>query len=172
MNCILVKSERLMITELCMDMAKALHQNSLDDDNRQFVPDEVFETVEEAESTIALLLTSYETKKSPLVYAILLQEGENIGYVQAVTIPEGWEIGYHIAKAHTGRGYAKEAVTAFLPVIMDQLQISQLYGVCLKANIASSKVLQHCGFQLIFDGIGKYQGKDQALCRYVYHTEN
>ncbi len=43
-----IETERLTITRFTMDMAEAVHRNSLDADNRRFVPDEVFETVEEA----------------------------------------------------------------------------------------------------------------------------
>ena len=43
----LLKTERLTITEFTPDMAQAVHENSLDEDNRRFVPDEVFETVED-----------------------------------------------------------------------------------------------------------------------------
>ena len=38
------KTKRLVITELTPDMAQAVHENSLDEDTRRFVPDEVFET--------------------------------------------------------------------------------------------------------------------------------
>ena len=34
-----IETERLLITELNMDMAKDLHKNLLDEDNRRFVPD-------------------------------------------------------------------------------------------------------------------------------------
>ena len=34
-----IETERLLITELNMDMAEDLHKNSLDEDNRRFVPD-------------------------------------------------------------------------------------------------------------------------------------
>ena len=43
-----IETARLLITEFTMDMAQAVHLNSLDEDNRRFVPDEVFETVEAA----------------------------------------------------------------------------------------------------------------------------
>ena len=42
-----IQTERLTITRFTMDMAKAVHLCSLDEDNRRFVPDEVFETVED-----------------------------------------------------------------------------------------------------------------------------
>ena len=50
-----IETERLIITEFTMDMAEAVHLNSLDEDNRRFVPDEVFETVEEAADTVGFL---------------------------------------------------------------------------------------------------------------------
>ena len=34
-----IETERLLIIELNMDMAEAVHKNSLDEDNRRFVPD-------------------------------------------------------------------------------------------------------------------------------------
>lgn len=50
-----IETDRLMITEFTPDMAQAVHENSLDEDNRRFVPDEVFETVEDASETIEFL---------------------------------------------------------------------------------------------------------------------
>ena len=40
-----IETERLIITEMTMDMAPDVHENSLDEDTRRFVPDEVFETL-------------------------------------------------------------------------------------------------------------------------------
>ena len=47
-----IETERLIITEMTMDMAMDVHKNSLDEDIRRFVPDEVFETIEEAQETM------------------------------------------------------------------------------------------------------------------------
>ena len=54
----LVETDRLFITEMTADMAMDVHKNSLDEDIRRFVPDEVFETPEEAEET-ALFCSFY-----------------------------------------------------------------------------------------------------------------
>ena len=51
-----LKTDRLTITEFTPDMAQAVHENSLDEDNRRFVPDEGFETVEDAAETIDFLM--------------------------------------------------------------------------------------------------------------------
>ena len=164
----LIKTKRLVIRDFDMNMAKSVHMNSLDDDNRRFVPDEVFETEEDARETLEFLISRYEEMKSPLVYAVTLNEGVQIGHVQASKLKDGWEIGYHIGKAYTGNGYAKEAVKAFLPVIMDMLSVNEVQGICLADNIASIKVLLGCGFEKTFEGIGRYGGKDQEIFKAVY----
>ena len=164
-----IKTERLIITEFTMDMVEAVHLNSLDEDNRRFVPDEVFEPVEEAANTVGLLMRVYENGDGPLVYPVLLKNGTYIGYVQAVPFDDGtWEVGYHIGVAYTKQGYATEAVKAFLPVIMAKLDISQIAGICLAENRASVKVMEHCGFIKEFEGIGPYQGADRNICRFSF----
>ena len=108
-----IETQRLTITRFTMDMAEAVHRNSLDEDNRRFVPDEVFETVEEAADTVEFLMGVYENGDGPLVYPVLLKDGTYIGYVQAVPFDDGtWEIGYHIGENYTRKGYATEAVQA------------------------------------------------------------
>jgi len=162
-----IETKRLIITKFTMDMAEAVHLNSLDEDNRRFVPDEVFETVEEAADTVGFLMGVYENGDGPLVYPVLLKDGTYIGYVQAVPFDDGtWEVGYHIGKNYTKQGYATEAVTAFLPVIMPKLGLERITGICLAENKASVKVMQRCGFVKEFEGIGPYQGQERAVCRY------
>ncbi len=167
-----IESERLTITEFTMDMAEAVHLQSLDEDNRRFVPDEVFETVEDAAETVEFLVGCYTSGEGPLVYPILLKDDTYIGYVQAVPFENGtYEIGYHIGGSFTKQGYATEAVTAFLPVIMKQLDITEIAGVCLADNKASVKVMERCGFVKLFEGMGNYQGQQREICRYVYKVK-
>lgn len=106
-----LETNRLIITKFTRNMAQAVHQNSLDEDTRRFLPDEVFETVEDAAETIDFLMSQYEGADGPFVYPVLLKDKTNIGYVQAVLTESGvWEVGYHIAKQFTGKGYATESV--------------------------------------------------------------
>lgn len=164
-----IETERLIITEFTMDMAQAVHQNSLDEDNRRFVPDEVFETVEEAAETVAFLMGVYQTGDGPLVYPVLLKDGMYVGYVQAIPMEDGtWEVGYHIGGDYTGRGYATEAVRAFLPVVMRKRGIRRIAGICLADNQASVKVMERCGFIKEFEGVGPYQGEEREICRFYY----
>ncbi|MBR1844970.1 MAG: GNAT family N-acetyltransferase [Oscillospiraceae bacterium] len=163
-----LETERLIITEFTPDMAHDVHVNSLDEDTRRFVPDEVFETEEDAKQTVDFLISCYGGEDGPFVYPVLSRDGANLGYVQLVPIDEGWEIGYHIAKQYTGKGYASEAVNAFLPYIMEQVGIEQVFGICIAENAPSRKVMEKCGFVLLFEGQGEYQETVQNICRYVF----
>lgn len=166
-----IETERLIITEFDMKMAQAVHENSLDEDNRKFVPDEVFETVDEARETIEFLMGQYETEDGPFVYPVITKGGENIGYVQLAPIDEGWEIGYHIAKKYTGKGYATEAVNSFLPYMAKKRALPIIYGVCLKENSASVRVMEKCGFENVYIGEGDYQGANREIVKNIWKAE-
>ena len=165
-----IETERLRITEFTPDMAPVVRDNSLDEDNRKFVPDEVWETVEEAEETLRFLISQYGSFDGPLVYPVIVKATKNnIGYVQLCPIDDDkWEIGYHIAKKYTGNGYATEAVKAFLPVIARQVNLSEVFGICLAENKASLAVMRKCGFENLFTGIGLYQGAEREIVKNVW----
>ena len=168
-----IETDRLIITEMTMDMALDVHRNSLDEDIRRFVPDEVFETLEDAQKIVEFIMSQYKSIEGPLIYAVIIKETDtNIGYVQLVPIgDENWEIGFHIAKLYTGNGYATEAVKAFLPVISDYVNITEVYGIRLFENIASGRVLEKCGFETVFIGEGYYHAGVHEICESVWKRQ-
>lgn len=163
-----MRTERLRIVKFTPEMAEVIHRQSLDADTRRFVPDEVFETVGAARETIAHLISCYGTQEGPFVYPVLLSNGEVIGYVQFCRIAEGWEIGYHIGQDYRRQGYATEAVSAFLPHMMDALSVNTVYGICNAENVASRTVMTQCSFTQIYEGICCYQGRECTVCKFVY----
>ena len=166
MTNIILQTERLYIAEFDESMAESVHANSLDEDNRRFIPDEVFETVDVALETIRVLMSYYTQYDKPLVYPVLLLDGSQIGHVQAIPVEDGWEVGYHIAKAQTCNGYATEALGNFLPLISERLGIHHIRGICHAENIASRRVMEKCGFLIIYEGTGVLHEKQQPVCRY------
>ena len=164
----LSESERLIITELDKTMYYDVYRNSLDENNRRFVPDEVFETLEIAKEVVDDLIESYKNEDGPFVYAVIRKEdNKNIGYVQLVKIPLGWEIGYHIAIEYNGKGYATEAVKLFLDYLKEHTDLTEIYGIALSDNLASRRVLEKNGFTLLFEGIDDYQGKPRKIVRTI-----
>lgn len=161
-------TERLLITDFTPDMANAVHLGSLDEDTRRFLPDEVFETVEIAADVIADLMDCYAGTEGPFVHP-MMANGVYAGYVQLVPLDDGsWEIGYHTVKGMTGFGYATEAVQAFLPFMMDKLNLTQVYGICDAENQASIRVMEKCGFSRVYAGEGMYHGKLQPIVKMIY----
>ncbi len=195
-----IESDRLIIKNFSLDMAAAVQKNSLDEDTRRFLPDEVFESPEEARQTIDFLMSQYGNNDGPQVYPLITkEEGENIGYVQLVPLEleeadgdsdgkllnnstagatdcsqskkkKTWEIGYHIAKKYTGRGYTTEAVKVFLPFMAEQLGLKEVYGICLAENLASKRVLQKCGFEFLYEGAGFYKGQAREIFKGIWRN--
>ena len=164
----LIQGKRISLVYLDETMINDVWHNSLDEDNRNYVPDEVFETYEDASEVVHFLMGNYKANVCPLVFAIVTNEGNhNIGYVQLVEISDGYEIGYHIAKSFTGRGYASEAVNLFLDYLKGHSDLKEIYGIALAINHASRRVLEKTGFKLIFEGTSLYQGKKRKIIKTV-----
>ncbi|MCL1914423.1 MAG: GNAT family N-acetyltransferase [Eubacteriaceae bacterium] len=168
-----IVASRLQIVALDVVMAQSVYANSRDVDNERFLPDEVFESINDARERIGALVANYGRKDKPLVFAVtLIGKNEQIGHLQAIPGENGWEVGYHIAKAHTGKGYATEALEAFLAPAMAYLGLSKINGVCHVDNIASRRVMEKCGFILGFIGMGCMHGVQQPLSRYSFEAKS
>ena len=164
----LISNNNLIIIKMDLSMSFDVYKNSQDEDNKKFVPDEVFESEEEAREVIKSIIKSYDSKAGPFIYAVIRKsDNANIGYIQLVQIEEGWEIGYHIAKVYTGNGYATEAVNLYVEYLKKNTDIKEIYGVALADNFASRRVLEKCGFKLYFEGVGVYQGTKRKIIKTI-----
>jgi RimJ/RimL family protein N-acetyltransferase len=59
------------------------------------------------------------------------------------------EIGYGLAAPHRGRGYGTEAVAAITEWLLGLPEVRQIRARTLIGNIASRRVLEKAGFQLV-----------------------
>ena len=167
-NSVLIENDNLQIVKMNKSMYFDIYQNSLDEDNRKYVPDEVFDSLEEASEVVNNIISAYDSEDGPFVYSVIRKKDNiNLGYVQLVKLEEGWEIGYHIAKIFTGNGYATEAVNLFIKYIQNNTNVKQIFGIALAANKASRRVLEKCGFKLIYEGDGLYQGSKRKIIKTI-----
>jgi RimJ/RimL family protein N-acetyltransferase len=60
-----------------------------------------------------------------------------------------YELGYWLGKAFWGRGIATEAATGLLQHAEQALPDAQFVAHCMKGNLASSRVLEKLGFQIM-----------------------
>lgn len=167
---IIIENDRLQIVKMDNSMYFDIYQNSLDKDNRKYVPDEVFDCLEEASEVVNHIISAYGSEDGPFVYSVIRKKDNlNLGYVQLVKLEEGWEIGYHIAAIFTGNGYATEAVNLFIKYIQNNTNVKQIFGIALATNKASRRVLEKCGFELIYEGIGLYKGRKRKIVKTIKH---
>ena len=61
--------------------------------------------------------------------------------------------------------------TAFLPVMMAKLGITQVQGVCHGDNLASRRVLEKCGFRRVYEGEALYHGATNPVYKAVFTLE-
>ena len=165
---LIIENDVLLIAKMNQAMSKDVYRNSQDKNNRKFVPDEVFNSLEEASEVVNQIINSYDSEDGPFVYAVIRKkDSANLGYVQLVKIEEGWEIGYHITEIYTGNGYATEAVNLFLNYIKNNTSLKQIIGIALAANKASRRVLEKCGFEFLYEGNGLYQGRKRKIIKTI-----
>ena len=165
---VIADNDKLQIVKMNQSMYYDVYKNSQDDNNRKYVPDEVFNSLEEASEVVNQIINSYDSEDGPFVYAVIRKkDSANLGYVQLVKIEEGWEIGYHITEIYTGNGYATEAVNLFLNYIKNNTSLKQIIGIALAANKASRRVLEKCGFEFLYEGNGLYQGRKRKIIKTI-----
>lgn len=168
-----LESERLVIGNWSVDMAQALSEMSMNPENQRFMPDEVFETPDDARETIEALMEFAETGSGPQVFPIFLKNGEYIGHVEGVPLNDEateWEIGYHIGPQYRGNGYAAEAVKLFTPFIMERYSLDKFWGICDSKNMASRSVLEKASFVFHEEKEALYHGAPAIIRRYIYTT--
>ena len=165
-----MKTRRLYTSLFTPEMAERIHQMSVEESNRRFMKDEVFETPEIAAEVLHDLIECYEGTDGPLVYPLFLRDGDVlIGHIEAVPLEDGdWEVGYHIGEDYQGNGYAQEAVQAFTPVMRKKLNIKEMFGISRADNPASCRVLEKCGYKLMDESVRPYQGTPQPVRRYCF----
>lgn len=149
---ILLETDRLIIREFNHDDTPLVMQYSQETCKRNELPDEVFETFDEAFQQINMCMQNYAEKKYPLVYAIVLKETNIlIGDILLCPIKEGIEIGYSIAENYQGNGYAAEAIRPFVHWSNEFLNLPMVYGLAKKSNITSWKSLEKAGFTFLHE---------------------
>ena len=170
---VIIENEELSIKRFNTSMFYDVWMNSQDKNNRKYVPDEVFETIEEAYDVVNQLIESYKSEEGPFVYPVFRKiDNTNLGYVQLIKIKDGWEVGYHIAEQYTNKGYASKALKLFIEHIKNATNIKEIYGIALAKNKASLCVLEKNGFETVFKGLAKYQGKNRIIVKTIKYLDD
>jgi [ribosomal protein S5]-alanine N-acetyltransferase len=150
---IMFETERLIMREFTVEDTKEIYEYSQEESMKENIPDQVYETMDEARVTIDFLMSKYgddlNKPQYPYVLGVVIKETQQlIGHVGLSKIPEGIEVGYAIGQNYQRKGYGAEAVGAFAAWAKEALKLPVIYAVVKQDNIASCKTLEKSGFTL------------------------
>lgn len=145
-----IYTKRLEIRPFIKDDTQKVFELSQEPTLAQWIPDQVYDSLEETEKVLDFLIKKSYHASFPLVMAIVLRDTQEvIGHVGLSEIDQGIEIGYGIGMAYQKKGYGKEAVKAYTYVMMERMAIEKVYGIVHSENIGSCKLLESIGYRQV-----------------------
>ena len=149
----LFQTEHLRIRRFEAEDAKQLYENHLEEEMKQWIPNESYESLEEAAEAITFYQACVDEGQLPYVLAVEHREsGELIGDTGVNEVegaPGEVEIGYSICHKYSGLGYATELLEVMTFFVTELFRVQVLYGRVMKGNEASVKVLEKCGYEFV-----------------------
>ena len=155
-----IRTERLLLRRAKMHDAAAMHVIMSNPMAMRYWSTPPHAHREETERWMASMVEADSASSDDFIVTL---DGQLIGKLGAWKLPE---VGFLIDPAHWGKGYAKEAMTAYI----DRRRV--LGSIELKAdvdprNLASLKLLERCGFEETHRASGTWQIGDE-LCDSIY----
>lgn len=163
-----METERLIINEIVESDKNAYFFNISHDKNvlETFVC-RYCETVDELDFDHILAL--------PDIFAVRVREtGEFIGIVLICARGDDWcEIGYGFGSDHWNKGYATEAVRAFIDHCLNVKNYRKVYASFFTGNVASKRVMEKCGMRYdhFVQNEFTYLGQERDLTYYAITKE-
>lgn len=91
-----------------------------------------------------------QSNASPTHIFAITANGEAVGgigiFPQADIMCKNAELGYWLGKAHWRQGLTSKAVKEIIPYAFANFDITRIYARAFGNNIASQRLLEHCGF--------------------------
>lgn len=149
-----LETDRLILRKFTPADVEKTYLYSREESRKLGMPNEVYESVEDAAKNVEFIISKYRGNTLPFVLAIDLKETrEYIGHISLSEIKRGAEIGYAVCEKHQGKGYATEAVEKFAEWCKARYKLDTIYGLVVPENAPSRKVLEKAGFSFVKDDI-------------------
>jgi len=138
---------------------------------RTWLPDQVYESEAGALEVLLYLIEKYRDPGAPSLAPYVLgvclnSSSELIGHVGLSPFHGQVEAGYAIEDKHQGKGLASQAVRAMSEWALARFALPRLLGIVAADNAASCRVLQHAGFELAEESMGRLHGRSGLVRRY------
>ena len=150
-----LETERLLIRPFTQDDKELIFNIMKDKEMFEYTPDEPWQSIENAEGFINLVLWLYDSEHETFKHFFAVTEKESgklIGVCGVGGIDYDRsenEVFYHIRKDYWGKGYATEAAEAMLEYSFEQLGLSKIIGAVHPDNNASNRVMDKIGLKRV-----------------------
>jgi RimJ/RimL family protein N-acetyltransferase len=156
-----IRTERLLLRRATYDDAIPMHRIMRDPIAMRYWSNPPHEQVEETERWMASMVDADPAESDDFIVTL---DGKLIGKLGTWKIPE---IGFLIDPAHWGKGYASEALTAFIRRRRN-LGSTELTADVDPRNLSSIMLLARHGFMETGRAKGTWQVGDE-LCDSIYY---
>ena len=138
---------------------------------RTWLPDQVYASEEQAFEVLQYLIEKCHDPGAPTLAPYVLGvclngSDELIGHVGLSPLNGQVEIGYAIEDRHQGGGLASQAVRAMSDFALARFDLPRVLGIVATDNAASCRVLEHAGFVLAEESLGKLHGHSGLVRTY------
>lgn len=146
----IAESERLILRHFKLSDVARIYNFSQEDSLKKWIPDQVYENMQEAKETLLYLISKSKNFEYPFVVAVVKKDiNQIIGHVGLSEIKQVIEIGYGIGEEFINNGYATEAVYAMVKYAPQKFNLDTVYGFVDNENYSSIKVLHKAGFTYV-----------------------
>jgi len=138
---------------------------------RAWLPDQVYESEAHALDVVRYLIESCRDPGTPSLAHYVLgvcarDLGELIGHVGLSPLDGQVEIGFAVEQGRQREGIASEAVRALAEWALPRFALPRVLAIAATDNVASCKVLEHAGFQLLEETVRSLHGRSGHVRTY------
>lgn len=169
-----IRTDRLLLRPLCLGDLKTVHEYACDSENTKYMLFLPNASIRETENFLYSVEREWQQKHpSAFEFAIVLDDVQ----IGAVSIsldetPKQGEIGWILNKKYWNCGYVSEAAAAVLDFAKTQLQLKRVVAQCDWRNIASARVMEKLGMQLVDEnGTRTYVKREEIARELTYMIE-
>jgi len=147
-----ITTTRLTLRDIHLTDWPAFHQMLANDDVVRFLEYGPFDEFQTREWLAHVIVTKYDTPRRVYHLAIELKEPTSvIGWIALTTLApttREWSLSFALQQEQWGHGYMTEAVTVVVDYAWKELNAHRIYVEVDPANVASTRVIERCGFEV------------------------
>lgn len=148
----LIETKRLILRKVEVKDYESIYKNWTSDKLvARYVSWNVHESLDVTKQYCEYKANRYDGHEYCFDWVVELKEtNELIGEIEAINVSKAArlvELGYCFGSKYWNKGYATEALTAFIDYMFNKVDVDKIIACHISTNPASGRVMQKCGMQ-------------------------